>query len=351
MNQHSYRKLIAGEKGSLFRGLLRFFLWCFCFIYRYVIGLRNLFYDKGWLRTFHVDATVISVGNITVGGTGKTPVVIWVGKLLAQRSIPFAVLTRGYKTRRGRYDDEPAIIGRSCPQGRLIVNANRVAGAQKAIREYGSKVLLMDDGFQHRRLRRNLDIVTIDATCPFGFGYLLPRGLLREPAESLKRAHAVIITRCDQTSPARLDQLERRIKHLNPDTAIARSVHAPISVKMLRGEYSIEQLREKKIYAFCGVGNPDSFFAGLRKLKLDIVGSRVYNDHYQYRDADIRDILEEALYLGADLTLTTQKDWVKTALLATKQREITLAYVKVKLEFIAGEDKIIEMIDATLNAL
>ncbi len=315
-----------------------------------VVALRNFLYDRGLLKTHHVSATVLSIGNITAGGTGKTPLVIWLCSLLKQKQIPHAILTRGYKSGKTKLTDEPAILAKSCPEAKLIINPNRFEGAQKAIEKFGSKVLVMDDGFQHRRLARELDILTIDATCPFGYGKILPAGLLREPKENLKRADAVIITRSNQVSGETLSEIIEKIQLIKPDIVIAKAVHAPVCVKLIKDkEIDIAQLREKKIFAFCGIGNPDAFINSLKELQLEIAGSKIYNDHYEYNSTDIVDIYENAIELNAEVILTTQKDWVKTTLLARQKDDVLFAYLEVKLEFPGGAGKIADLIDEVLN--
>ena len=210
MNQTFYHKLVSGHIKSRTAVLLRAVLAIAATIYAIIIRLRNLFYDKQVFKTHHSKAVVISIGNITLGGTGKTPLVVWLCNFLHQKNPSFAVLTRGYKTKTKKsptgndmpdtMTDEPAILSENCPQVKVIINPDRVAGAVEAIKKFGAKILIMDDGFQHRRLARDLDIVTIDATQPFGYEKIFPAGLLREPLTSLRRADAVVITRCDQIS-------------------------------------------------------------------------------------------------------------------------------------------------------
>jgi tetraacyldisaccharide 4'-kinase len=231
----------------------------------------------------------------------------------------------------------------------VIVNPDRVAGAAEATGKFGAKVLIMDDGFQHRRLARDLDIVAIDATQPFGYGKVLPAGLLREPVTSLKRAGAVVITRCDQIADAKLDKLEEELRSVNPNTVIARSVHAAVSAKSTdEKDIGVEQLKGKKVFAFCGIGNPDAFLNTIKKLGSELVGSKVYSDHYHYREACLADIHEQALKLGADLVLTTQKDWTKIAQLAPTQKGIPFACVAIEIKFLAGEDRLTALIQNTL---
>ena len=352
---------------------MRFFLGVAAQVYSTVIELRNFLYSKEWLKTYRANVTVISIGNITTGGTGKTPLVIRLCKFLQQKDFRCAVLTRGYKARRAscvmrrakngrntQYDirntiDEPAILAKSCPEAEVIVNPNRVAGATEAVNKFGATVLIMDDGFQHRRLARDLDIVTIDGTCPFGYGKVLPAGLLREPVAALKRADAVVVTRCDQTAEAELAQLEEKLQQVNPNMIIARSIHAPVCAKSIgHKEITLEELKDKKIFAFCGIANPDAFLNTIKNIGANLVGSKIYNDHYHYTDSDIARILEEARHLKADLILSTQKDWFSSPAFAEAssvipaQAGIPFAYLAIELRFISGEDKITQLIEDAL---
>ena len=384
MNQETYHKLISGENSGAGAVVLRLFLQIAAAGYAATVGLRNFLYSSGWLKTHRVDATVFSIGNITVGGTGKTPLVVWLcnkitkNSKLKTKNCGVAILTRGYKTRRafprlrsgqacavrraknGRNTqyalhntegDEPAILVQSCPQAKVVVNPDRVAGATEAITGFGAKVLIMDDGFQHRRLHRDIDIVTIDATCPFGYGRMLPAGLLREPITSLKRADAVIITRCDQIHEAKLSKLEEKLQWVNPDMIIARSIHRPVCAKLADGkEISIEQLKGRSVFAFCGIGNPQSFLGTIKNIGAELVGSKIYDDHYHYTDDDISDICAQAIQLGANLMLTTQKDWSRLPIENRKSKiEMPLAYLAIELKFISGEDKITQLIEDTLT--
>jgi tetraacyldisaccharide 4'-kinase len=352
LNQNFYRNLILGVDEGFARGLLRFLLRLISVAYQVAVGLRNFCYDKGLLRRYGADAAVISVGNITTGGTGKTPLVIWLCGVLESKSLKCAVLTRGYKVRGGKFADEPAILAKSCRGAKVIVNADRAWAARKAVAEFGANVLVMDDGFQHRRLRRDLDIVAIDATCPFGYGRLLPAGLLREPARALRRAGAVVITRYDQATTEQTGELEKTIEQIAPDVTIAKAVHKHSCAKVAKGQIiSIRELKEKAIFAFCGIGNPDAFLARLTESGFNVVGSKVYNDHHDYSGEDILYIYEQARSCGADLILSTQKDWVKSSLLAPQDDDIIFAYLGLELEFIEGVDKIEALIDKAVGRL
>lgn len=349
MNQHNFGQLVSGRSSGFKAQILRFFLRMISRVYRIVVILRNFLYSRGWLKIYYVNVPVISIGNITTGGTGKTPLVIWLCKFLQQKQIRCAVLTRGYKTHTQRQAiDEPAILTESCMQAKVIVNPNRVEAATEAVNKFGAKVLVMDDGFQHLRLHRDLNIITIDGTCPFGYGKLLPAGLLREPVDSLKRADAAVLTRCDQTTHTQLDQLESKLQLINPDMIIAKSIHNPICAKSTIGEeITIEQLRSRKIFAFCGIGNPDAFLNTIKKTGANLVGSKIYNDHYHYTDSDTDDIYNQANRLEADLILTTQKDHTQYAI-RNMRYKIPFAYLAIELKFLTGEDKLKELIVGTL---
>jgi tetraacyldisaccharide 4'-kinase len=363
LNQESYRKLVSGESGCQ----------CPCVglglsfaatIYSLVIRLRNFLYDRGWLKAQRVNATVISVGNITVGGTGKTPLVVWMYKFLQRKEIQCAILTRGYKTHtaeQGTKDegretkiDEPAILAESCPEAKVIINPDRVAGANEAITKFGAKVLVMDDGFQHRRLHRDLDIVTIDATCPFGYDRMLPAGLLREPITALKRADAVVTTRCDQIREAELGRVEEKLREVKGDMIIARSIHKPVCAKLGDGkEISIEQLKGKKVFAFCGIGNPQAFLGTIKSIGTEVAGSKIYDDHHHYTPDDLSEIYEQAGTVKAELILTTQKDWTRITgdfrfQISDFRKPIPFAYLAIELKLISGEDEIIRLIEEAL---
>lgn len=348
LKQRSWQKLVSGQRTGLSAGFLRLSLGAAACAYSAIIRVRNFLYSKSLLKAHRVNSVVISIGNITVGGTGKTPLVIWMCNLLKERNINCAILTRGYKAQETM--DELAILAESCPQAKVVVNPNRVEAANEAVSKFDAKALIMDDGFQHRRLARDLDIVTIDATCPFGYGKILPAGLLREPVSSLKRADAAVLTRCDQVCEAELSRIEQELRLINPDMIIAKSMHNPICAKTANGEkITIEQLRNKKIFAFCGIGNPEAFLSTIKNSGAELVGSRIYNDHYHYTESDIGDIHGLACGCGAELILSTQKDGAKTAALASIKKDMPLAYLAVEIKFIDGEDKLKQLIKDALE--
>ncbi|MCL5279466.1 MAG: tetraacyldisaccharide 4'-kinase [Planctomycetes bacterium] len=317
--------------------------------YSAVVRVRNYLYTSGRLKTHTVGVPVICVGNLTTGGTGKTPLVVWLCRYLQEKQICCSILTRGYKTRKGEASDEPALLAALCPGVAVVVNPDRVTGAAEAICWHDARVLVMDDGFQHRRLSRDLDIVAVDATRMFGYGRLLPAGLLREPVSGLRRAHAVVLTRCDQVSADTLKRIEEEIRRINPDLVVARSIHAPVGIRTLAGtEMEAGQLRGQRIFAFCGVGNPQSFFHTVEQSGAVLAGSIAYDDHHRYAVTDLERIYRKAARRKASLILTTQKDWTKIAPLASPG-EPRLAYLAVELQITAGQQPLTALIDRILG--
>ncbi len=346
MDQQLYRKLISRQVAPLIGMPVRFLLLVLSWPYGLIVRVRNGLYSRRWLKVHPVDVPVLCVGNLTAGGTGKTPLVIWLARLLVQKGLRTAILTRGYKTEEGALSDEPAELASACPGVAVIVNADRVAGAAEAVRNHGAQVLLMDDGFQHRRLARDFDIIAIDATVPFGDGRLLPAGLLREPLSGLARAHAVVITRSDQVPEEQLTRIEGHIRRINPGLPIARAVHAPVGGRCVDGsEIALEGLKGRKVFAFCGLGNPDAFFRTVEACGCTMVGSRAFNDHHNYTNRCLTDIYDKSQSYKADLVLTTAKDWSKIAPLIPPAPPLPTAYLAVELQFRAGSKRLTALIE------
>jgi len=325
--------------------------------YSAAVRLRNRLYSNGLLKSHHADVPTICVGNLTTGGTGKTPLVVWLCRKIDQKSkikdqkCRVAILTRGYRTRKDEPTDEPALLAAQCPDVPVVVNPDRVAGAAEAIRTHGAQVLVMDDGFQHRRLARDLDIVAVDATAPFGYGRLLPAGLLREPIAGLKRAHAVVLTRCNQVSEDALTRVEARIREANRDLVVARSIHTPVAVRTSDGEeIPLTRLTDKPVFAFCGIGNPEAFFRTIRELGVVSVGSRTFDDHHNYTAEDLADIHKQATEQQASLVLTTQKDWTKVVRSTLPESPPPLAYLAIDVRITAGEEMLTALIDRVLGS-
>jgi len=364
VNQHNWRKLVSGQNRGAGAAALRGLLCCASQVYKLAVLLRGGLYSLGVLKTYRAAVPVISVGNITTGGTGKTPLVVWLVKFLQGKGLSCAVLTRGYKAgkRCGKEtSDEPAILASHCPGTKVIVEPDRIAGANEATEKFGADVIVLDDGFQHVRLGRDLDIVTIDALCPFGYEKLLPAGLLREPVWALRRAQAVVITRCDQQSEEQLARIEKKLRSVNPGLTVARSVHRALFAESLGGDsIALENLKGKKVFAFCGIGNPEAFFNTLELLGAQPAGTKAYADHHDYKGDDISDILTQASRLRAEYVLTTEKDWTRVAALLRKMKnesqtesaqskqDVVFGCLHIELQLTAGAEQFKSLIESTL---
>lgn len=280
-------------------------------------------YDRGSFRAHSLGARAISVGNITTGGTGKTPIVALVAELLAAAGETPCILTRGY----GRRDegkrvlvsdgqavlvdavtggDEPVELAHKLlHKAAVVADPDRVAAAAWALKELAATAFVLDDAFQHRRAARDVDIVCMDATDPFGGEALLPAGRLREPLEGLKRANAVIITRSDLADTS---ETRKRIRELAP---LAKVFTARSRIANFTRIDGLDAARPLNAFAFCGLGNPCQFERQLVSEGLDVKGIRAFRDHHRYRQSDINEIEIVAREAGAEYLVTTGKDAVK----------------------------------------
>jgi tetraacyldisaccharide 4'-kinase len=279
---------------------------------------------------------VVSVGNLTLGGTGKTPCVEYVAGFYRDRGLQVALLSRGYGADAGP-NDEAMVLEENLPDVPHLQDADRVAAAGRAVEELESEVLVLDDGFQHRRLGRDLDVVLIDATLPPHRDRMFPRGTLREPESSLVRAGVILLTRCDQADPAAVSATRQRLETRFPGVPVATSEHRPTALLGGPEPEPVEDLRGRTVAGFAGIGSPPAFRRTLESLGATVAGFRAYPDHHPYTRADVDDLRVWAANLPADAVVaTTQKDWVKLRLPDLAGRP--LRAVRVGIAFRAGQD-------------
>jgi tetraacyldisaccharide 4'-kinase len=333
------KALLAGKQQSAAASLERLGLRLASVPYGWAAGFRNGLFDRGWKRSYRADVPVISVGNLTVGGTGKTPCVEYVARRLRQWNRRVAILSRGYGSVAGP-NDEALVLEENLPDVPHLQSADRVALAQVAVEELESQALVLDDGFQHRCLARDLDIVLIDATEPWGYGYLLPRGLLRESPRSLQRAGVVLLTRCDQVDATKVAQLRQEVATLAPSALIVESSHVPVEwIDADRQTRPLEYLRGKSVAAFCGIGNPDAFRKTLEDLGMSVKAFRTFPDHHPYGRTDVEALRSWVRQEADDGTVvTTQKDLVKIRLTRLGDRELWA--LRIGLHPHAGQDEL-----------
>ena len=324
----SYLQRLWYDEDRPIRPFLDFLLHVLSLPYAAGTRLRNILYDRGLLRTHRVSCPVVSVGNLVAGGTGKTPAVILIAGLLRDAGYKPAVLSRGYGGENseavkvvsdginilsGSSDagDEAILTAMSLKGIPVLTGPERHRAARYAIENLGCDVLVLDDGFQHRALSRNLDILLMDSEKPLGNGFLLPRGPLREPLHSLKRADLLVLTRSDEDATPSTSRPS--LGKTFPDKPIFTARHRPKAIRRGGGTevQPSEFLAGKKVLAFAGIARPASFEKTVRALGASLLGLIPFPDHHVYTEGDIRELESKAAGLSADLILTTEKDAVK----------------------------------------
>lgn len=336
MEPTHFYDLVSGRRRGAAAALARAALRAAEVPYSAAMSWRNRRYDRGRAETIHLDVPVVSVGNLTLGGTGKTPLVAWLARWLRDRDVRVTIVSRGYGGQGSSRNDEALELERRLPDVPHIENPDRVAAARAAIEEFDCQLILLDDGFQHRRLERDLDIVLLDALCPFGFEHVFPRGTLRELAAGLRRADVVLLSRADAIDAAERAFIRDRVARLAPDAAWAEVAHAPRGLLSSSGaEAALSDVAGRRVAAFCGIGNPAGFRHTLAGLGGDLAALREFPDHHAYTRADVASLVAWAEETKADLVLTTHKDLVKIGLDALGRRPLWA--VLVGIEFLSGQ--------------
>ena len=298
MLEQAFVRTVSGESRGGAASLARFGLSLLQHPYAAAVRVRNGLFDAGVKATVDLPRPVVSVGNLTVGGTGKTPVVVELAEALIERGRRPAVLMRGYKAKIGEKGDEQrlleGLLGEAVP---VAADPDRAVAAGRVLEDRADvDVFLLDDGFQHRRVRRAFDLVLIDATRPFGFGHVLPRGLLREPVAGLRRASAVLLTRCDLADTAGVE------------AEVRRHTAAPI----FRSIFTLAEIDAAgPVVAACGIGNPAAFAASLRAAGVEVADLIAFGDHHDFGPADVERIARRLAEVGGVGVVVTAKDWVK----------------------------------------
>lgn len=350
------------------------FLAGFEWLFRAVVHLRLRMYEARVMKQEYLGCLVVVIGNITVGGTGKTPIVEKFARELLSRGRKVAILSRGYKRKEvgwlrklfslidpsvskpivvsdgtgkvltdwKRAGDEPYMLAHNLPGAVVIVDKNRVKAGAYAIRKFAADTLLLDDGFQYLPLKSRLQLVLIDQTNPFGNGSMLPRGILREPVSALRRSSYVFITKSDG-SPT--EELLDVIKKYAPNTSPIVCAHEPKMLVSLTDESTLplEKLRNAKVMAFSGIAVPESFEMLLTKAGADIVKSMRYADHYNYEAEDVEQIVKSAQMSGAQMIVTTEKDAVRLPAMDTT---IPRYYLRMEVEILSGSKNFHEAVES-----
>jgi len=334
-----------------------------------IVALRYVLYDWGWLRRFPLGIQVISIGNVTAGGTGKTPVTEIFARTLAAEGRRVAILSRGYRRKEaplwqrlftqvvspplvvsdGRHvlldsttgGDEPYMLASNLPGVAVVVDRNRVKAGRYAISRLGCDTLILDDGFQYQRLKHSIEVVLVDATNPFGNGNLLPRGILREPIRHIRRADIIFLTKCRGDISAVRD----RIRRYNSQADIVECNHEPSVLKDVwsREEYPLSWLEGKTTCTLSGIASPKGFENSLRHLGAKVVWCERYADHHRYEPSEILYALNRTADMGADALVTTEKDAVRFP--RFEKSPVRCLYLRIVIGILAGGDNFQQIIN------
>jgi len=345
--------------------LLRSTLYILSRIFLLVIKLRRLLYDLRLFRDTTLGVQVIAVGNLTVGGTGKTPVVERIARELRNQGRNVAILSRGYRSKppplfRRLWNrllhidpdpprvvsdghsllldsetagDEPYMLASNLKDVVVLVDKDRVKSGRYAIEKFGCDILVLDDGFQYWKLAgRRQDVVLIDCEQPFGNNHLLPRGTLREPPSHLNRAHVIMITK----SNGRTAELRAKLRELNPHARIIECVHKPLYLEdVFSGErFPLEILRGRRVAAMSGIAQPESFEKSLVDLGAELVYTKRFADHHRYTQQELLNVINRSKIRQAEMILTTQKDAVRFPKL--DRRDLPIYFLRVEIEIVRG---------------
>lgn len=340
------------KRYAVLQGLLR----CASFGYLQLHKARQFAYKTRLKSSTRLPCKVISIGNITLGGTGKTPFTEKVALALRNEGHRVAILSRGYARPKQSDEvvvvsdgtritsdyvaggDEPMVLAQNCPGVPVVVARHRAAAGMKAIKEFGTTLCILDDGFQHWQLARNCDIVLLDASKPLGNLRMFPAGTLREPLSGLRRAHMVVLM-AKTDEDMQLTEMTDDVQRTGFTGPILRAMYKPKELTRFQtsAAESPEWLKGKRVMAICGIAQPESFFGMLRRCGAEIAKTCVYSDHYIYQPDDIEALRKLAQSLTPDIMVTTQKDFVKMVKYRTD--DLPISYLKIQVEFCQPQDE------------
>jgi tetraacyldisaccharide 4'-kinase len=352
------------------RGVFR----CLSFVYAFIVGLRLKAYRQHWREQSHLGTMVISVGNLTVGGTGKTPVVEFLSRCLRDRGRRVAILSRGYKSRKlehvqewknwdldAREDmpkivgdgervlldaahagDEPFMLAKNLEGVSVVVDKDRVNGGRFAVTELGADTLVLDDGLQYLKIDHELDLVLVDQNAPFGTNALLPRGTLREPPRNLCRASHIILTKCKGPTD---EALLAKIRKFNPVAEIVETTHAPQYLQQVFGDgrLPLEHLDGAYIAAISGIAVPESFEGLLKKLNADVEFHRTFGDHQTFPQHAVDRFMTRCVERDIEMILTTEKDAVRFP--RPQELDVPIYFLRIEIEILKGQEVWDRLID------
>ncbi len=338
LNPTTIKNLLSGKQKGVTANLIRFGLWCLTPFYAFAVRRRNRRFNSED-NVKKIPVPVISIGNLTTGGTGKTPAVIWFAnrvKSLGKRPV---LLSRGYGRGLEAKNDEAIELEDRLPNITHLQNPDRVASAEVAVNQHAAEFVILDDGFQHRKLSRDLDVVLIDATNPFGYENLIPRGLLREPLSSLSRAEIAILTRHNHVDETTRSQIKKRVIAENPNILWAESrIRSSHWIDVSNQTFDLEHLSQMSAFSTCAIGNPGAFMAELQKLNINVIGQQDFPDHHRFNSDDLVELTAAAKTCRADCIVCTHKDMVKIRKI--RNQELPIFALITDFEIVIGCDSI-----------
>ena len=350
---------------NLLLAVLKAFSYCFAGI----VAVRYLLYRTGIMRRYPLGIQVISIGNVTAGGTGKTPVTEIFARTLAAEGRKVAILSRGYRRKEAPWwqrlftqviekplvvsdgkrvlldsatgGDEPYMLASNLPGVAVVVDRNRVKAGRYAVKRLGCDTIILDDGFQYQKLKHSIEVVLVDATNPFGNGNMLPRGILREPAKNLARADIIFLTKCRGDVSA----VKEEIRKYNRKAEIVECNHTPRVLKDVwsREEFPLDWLKGKTVCTLSGIASPKGFENSLRHLGSKVVWCERYADHHRYDSSEILYALNRTADMGADALVTTEKDAVRFPRFETSP--VRCLYLRIAIEILAGGESFTQIIN------
>jgi tetraacyldisaccharide 4'-kinase len=335
--------LMTDKRQGWFYDICKFKLYVISLIYGFAIQCRRFLYKAGLFKVRKAPLKVISVGNITLGGTGKTPFTVEIAHILeSELKKNVCVLIRGYGW------DEQTMLKNKLTDIPVMVGEDRSRSALKAVKLYGSNTAVLDDGFQHWELARDLDIVLLDSGNPFGNSQLFPRGILREPKNALSRADIIVLTKTDKKG-VNLKSLKDEVRRYNSGAMFLEAIHKPTHLyeNKTKQIYDLSHVKGKRVVLLSSIGDPEYFENTVKGLGADIAEHIKFADHHNYRKSDIDHILKRCGEREFDLVLTTEKDIVKLTRIGLYLRSYRVLVVAIKLEIISGKEPLV----AGLNRL
>lgn len=369
-------KIMTGEGESQFSSF-KSLLYFVSIVYHSLVKFRAALYEKNIIKSQRLPTTVISIGNLTVGGTGKTPMTLYMAELVKKLGYEVVVISRGYKgelEKAGgivsngktvlmgpeKAGDEPFMLACRLKNIPVVVGKNRFEAGMQAVKKFKPDVIVLDDAFQHLKIKRDIDLVLIDSNNPFGNLHLLPRGVLREPLSALLRADALIMTRSNRASETKMEKSLGELKEFIQSKPVFKTSHAPYAYIVKKGKYvsfesistssflrDFDFLRDRRVLAFSGIARNDDFLNTIESFNCDITDFIGFEDHHRYSDNDLNRVFRLAEKANVEFLITTEKDYARVANRPTWPYDLVV--VGIEISFINNSKGFVDFMNSALS--